>query len=419
MCEYPQDFPLIHVNSDRDIILTRRVEQFGFLACSPLRQPKTSLAALFGVYKVEVWISVLVTMTLASLFILLTANQKKYMSNLFTTLSIGFAMLLEQGAGIDKNLKKQRSLYFIFGPWIMMSLIITNSIRGDNVTKILAPLRIIPYEKFSQLFDAQFKFMDRYEFFHIASNDVVMMPGYRFAMEKSTWTAETSGRVISNKVLDRIRKGGVFSLIADYQPNYKNLWRHHEVFLGNGTLTDFRCAADFLAYVGWMRYLRVAKLFLEENHPGPEYSLGNEFIEEQIFGWKMEKVVDPRVIMRVKGLVTSGISGRWLFYEEMGKKSGNLSTKLIDRGPVGINLKGNMGELFTTFVIFSAATAIWFLFEIMYNGARSLKQYGIRKAFLDLILALSKLIWCAFKTFKHVKAKKRSYKNKPKIQAVK
>ncbi|OXA48779.1 hypothetical protein Fcan01_16181 [Folsomia candida] len=370
-CYSTHSYPLINANSERDIILTRRIEQFGFLACSPRRQPQTSLAALLGVYKIEVWVSVLVTMTVASLFILFTTKEENYISTLFTTLSIGYTMLLEQGAGLDKNLKKQRSLYFIFGPWILMSLIITNSTRGDNVTNILAPLRVTPYENFSQLFHAKFKFMDRVELFWIASNDHVYMPGYGTALAKATWTVQTSGSVISWKVLDRLRKYNVVSLI-DQKQNYRNLWRHHEVFLQNGTLTEFHCAGDLLAFLGWMKYLQVAKAFLEDNHPGPEYSLGKEFIAEQSFGWKMERVVDPRIMMRVRGLITSGISGRWIFYEQMGK-SRNFSPSAIYRAPI-------------------AAAGIAFLCERMYNGVKSLRQYGIRKAFLGLILQVNKRV---------------------------
>ncbi|OXA38762.1 hypothetical protein Fcan01_26376 [Folsomia candida] len=249
--------PSINVRDNTELELVTSVRPYGFLSCSKKRVRPSSLENLVYVFTWDLWTLLISTWFFLGLFVMLT--WKNGLTELYV-LTTGYNILLEQGSSITKNSQQETYLYFVFAPWILMSLVMTNLIRGDNVQSTIAPL-------------------------HAVLNGVQFRGGWASANTFSLANVETYSGVISYKV-------------------YKHL--------SNGSV-----------HVDNVSELEKVKALLEKYRPGPEYRIGKEFTGLIPTGWQIQNVVDPRIPVRMRALHQSGIARKWLWYSEMAEKLRN------------------------------------------------------------------------------------------------
>lgn len=380
-----EDFPILDTKSIFSPILLKGARSYGFLACSDPVDPPTSLNALLFVYTLPVWVMTLCTMIFLGVFVHVTLTLKiPGKTSLLSNLTSGLNILLEQESKIGANDLREPYLYPVCATWLLMFLIVTNSLRGDNITKtIIVPAQTIPFENFSQLIDHKFSFVDQVaarmnKYFN--GSEYVLM--YKHMIEMSLSTNAFVG-VASNKTIEHLDAHilGVDRPIA----HEKNLWqymksnRHYGIWL-----SEFPC--EKIAYLGRISDIEEAKLFLEKNHPQKVYSVGKEFITFQNFGWRLKNFVNPDVFIRIKGLVTSGILGRWIWYEEMAKTLRNrIPVEQGDQLERSLKLEGNLSELFKLLGIVLGSCLIVLLGEIGYTiYQRGLWETWVMKCLVNL-----------------------------------
>ncbi|OXA44876.1 hypothetical protein Fcan01_20350 [Folsomia candida] len=141
LCSFnrPNIHPTIDIKADLNIEIVTGSRPYGFLTCSKPRSAQTSLETLVHVFPLTLWICILLTSIFLGLFALLTTKSNVSRFDIVTT---GY-IFLEQASLIAGNGKGETHMYFVCGPWILMSVILTNLIRGDNVQNTISPIRII------------------------------------------------------------------------------------------------------------------------------------------------------------------------------------------------------------------------------------------------------------------------------------
>ncbi|OXA38856.1 hypothetical protein Fcan01_26468 [Folsomia candida] len=293
--------PTIMTKYNVSVELVTNLYPYGFLRCSKARMPQTSLRNLVNVFPMNVWICVIATLILPGLFILLVSKEHWY-NNLYLLLT-GYYILLEQHSPNAVNSKRETHIYFVSATWILMSLVITNLIRGDNVHSTISPIRVQPYENFRQLIKNRFTFVDE-------TTTIEMMgmkmynSGFYAAEALALLTIETSSSVVSIQIRKDMRDLGV---LKNYTGTKVDIWTKFPTQIME-TSSTFSCAEEKIAYLCWLGKLQETKALLEKYRPGPEYSIGKEYVAVVPSGWVLRNVIDPQVLSRIKALHESGIA---------------------------------------------------------------------------------------------------------------
>ncbi|OXA42299.1 hypothetical protein Fcan01_22881 [Folsomia candida] len=132
----------IQINQATNIPIVRIASQsHRFLTCDGLlkeAESGPSFHHLVSAYQVAPWFT-LVTL------ILLTNVVFKIIFSLSETncnaLLLMIAFLVEQGIGITPSTRKTLSALLLLAPWLLMSIIISNAYKGQNVTDLISPLK--------------------------------------------------------------------------------------------------------------------------------------------------------------------------------------------------------------------------------------------------------------------------------------
>ncbi|OXA37460.1 hypothetical protein Fcan01_27751 [Folsomia candida] len=386
--------PAIVIGADYNLELRLRTVSFGFLSCSKKRVPASTLDRLFHVFQLEVWIVTMFSLIIIGAIIHFTSNLAN--RSLMTVYINAYALLIEQNAPVATNYKKQAHLYFICGPWILMMLIITNSIRGDNVTNTVSPLSLAPFETFTQLMDAGFEFLDK--LVSVKDRGMQHLSLGRFvARQKALFSANMDSNWLEWKKME--------SLVKQRMDLYEE-----ELYTGiliqpfktSTRYKNFTC--NKLAYLGYLHELRQSQLHMEKKRgENNEYFLGKEVMVSHGTGWRLENVANPLINPRIRHLSESGIVARWLFFEkraeEFKKYDRNSS---VSKGPAALQMRGNLAELFIIFLIvfttsiivllieYALATLIVLSYDCMYYKFRYVVSFLFNAAY-ELYMALIRL----------------------------
>ncbi|OXA54198.1 hypothetical protein Fcan01_11569 [Folsomia candida] len=337
--------------------LVKSLRPYGFLSCSKRRTPKTSLENLIHIFSWHLWTLLISTSILLGVFLLSTSKSK--ISKL-EILSIGYNIFLEQGSSIARNAKGETHIYFACGPFLLTSLITSTIFRSDNVDKTIAPIRVLPYEKFDQLVENGFPFVDElvnYEAWEM------LVPGWWAANSLALATIDTSFSRLSSKAFHHFLMGNVHVNHTRIRPETNIWWNYPHQILSNSS--GFSCGSEKMAYLGWLEKLEEAKAYLENFQPGPEYSIGKEYVGVVPTGWVFENIVDPRILVRMSTLHHSGIAKKTMRYQEMaGKLRNRIPSK--DFESKALTLDGNIAQIFKIVAQILFGTACIFLIEEIY-----------------------------------------------------
>ncbi|OXA39769.1 hypothetical protein Fcan01_25566 [Folsomia candida] len=335
--------------------------------------PQTSLENLVYVFPCNLWAFIIGTSVLLGLFLVFTSKAKV---SKFEILSTGYNILLEQGSSIAGNASGELYIYFVCGPWILMSVIITTLIRGDNVQNTINPLRVLPYENFSQLIENGFTFTDEGVIYRDNEGSVFRSMGWLAAHVSARSSVETYSTLISEEVYGHFSNSGVHYDHKLIRPETNLWWQYPNQVIKNSS--RFSCASEKMAYLGWIERLRDAKVLLEKHRPGPEYSVGVESIGLVPTGWIVENIVNPRVLVRMRSLHHSGIAKKWIWYQGMAEKL-KKRKNMEDIGPEALILLGNIAQIFIIFFEVVLCTTVVFLVETIYYNISNgrLQQFCI------------------------------------------
>lgn len=197
---------------------------------------------------------------------------------------------------------------------------------------------------------------------------------------------ETSSSVISHKVYKHLSS----HVNWDHRRirEETNLWwRYPWQVISNSS--RFSCATEKMAYLGWISELEEAKELLERYRPGPEYSIGKEFIGLIPTGWEIQNVVDPRIPVRIRALHHSGIVRKWFWYSEMAEKLRNRKPYEAV-GPEPLIMGGNIAQIFVIFFQGSLFNALIFLAEKGYTTCRKITWKDLRQRYILVCVTFKK-----------------------------
>ncbi|OXA39788.1 hypothetical protein Fcan01_25448 [Folsomia candida] len=352
--------PTINMVAESWVELVTNIRPYSFLSCSKRRKPQTSLEHLVHVFPLILWAFVIGTSVFLGIFILFTSKAKV---SKFEILSTGYNILLEQGSSIAGNSSREPYIYFVCGPWILMSVIITTLIRGDNVQNTINPLRVLPYTNFSQLIENGFTFVDTIITYKDGEGFELRSIGWHAAHTRARSSIETLHTLISDQIYKRFYNFGVHYNHMRIRAETNIWWLYPDQIVNNSS--RFSCAAEKMAYLGWFDKLEEAKALLEKYRPGPEYSIGLEPIGLVPMGWRVENVVDPRIPIRMRTLHHSGIVKMWIWYKGMAEEL-RKRDRAKNTGPEALILLGNISEIFIMFFQVAVCTTLVFLVETMY-----------------------------------------------------
>ncbi|OXA43149.1 hypothetical protein Fcan01_21935 [Folsomia candida] len=329
--------PTISTMARSAIQVTKGSESFSFLTCSPPSYPKTSLEKLATVFTPDLWAWIGGTSILLAAFLCVTSSGHISIVDALTT---SYSILLEQSNPHAVNQGKKNFLYFLCAAWILTALVITNLIRGDNVTNTVSPLSVVPYENFSQLFANNFILSDREVILGCPEFFKTCLETIAFAYDAAYSIAESDfGSMINRAMYERIEK----SVTNNRIPFKQNYWLHY-----SRNKSEFSCVGHKVAILGWLEQLQEAKDYLEREKPGPEYGLGKEPMVSVKFGWATRNILDPRITMRIKALDFSNIADKWVWYAERAiiLQRRNKNNHNVATGPTPLALHGNISEIF-------------------------------------------------------------------------
>ncbi|OXA38757.1 hypothetical protein Fcan01_26379 [Folsomia candida] len=251
---YGPDPSILNVRSSTNLELVTSLQPYGFLSCSHKRSRPSSLENLVYVFTWDLWTLLISTWFFLGLFVMLT--WKKDVIQLYV-LTTGYNILLEQGSSIVRNSKREIYLYFVFAPWILMSLIMTNLIRGDNVQSTIAPLRVVLYENFSQLISSNFTFVDSVPIV-ILENGVEYHGGWTDANTFSLNNIETSSAVISHKICKQL---------INLSVHHRRISEQTDIWNKISNYSGFSCASERIAYLGFVSDLEKVKKIIGKISP--------------------------------------------------------------------------------------------------------------------------------------------------------
>lgn len=134
-----------------------------FVSCGERGIESIAFAELINVYRTWVWVAICGTI------VLMSALPSKFSSEL-TVVNQSFGILktlLEQGDPFkDTDLATPKMKWFI-GPFLFMSIVLSNAYKNNNVYNMIAPRNPLPWEYFQELVEADFEVYGRSNVFFL------------------------------------------------------------------------------------------------------------------------------------------------------------------------------------------------------------------------------------------------------------
>jgi len=328
--------PLIRVQiyeTNYQLAFVTSAEEFRFVSCGKPEKSPVDFAVYVSPFDLHTWMMLLTANFILS--VIITTNNHGSVSE---GLLRGFVILVEQGDAAVINTKRIPFLYWICGPWILITLIMTNAYKGENITKLLAPYKSIPYENFSQLVNHNFTIFTDITEIHQSSTASAVLPYFYFLMSgMKNWDKHYSPQW--KKPVQRILKG--------------REGRYKDVSFNQSRQELIACKRS--AYVGWTS--ETTQLYETVSLMFPEYKdeklyIGKEVLFKQNRGWEIDFLNDESIYTKLSILQESGIAQRFSTLLLNAKRFHNINvlnaTNKPHREVKGISIKGN---IFTVFLL--------------------------------------------------------------------
>jgi hypothetical protein len=216
-------------------------------------------------------------------------------------------MLLEQGDDIFFNPGRKGFMYWIAGPYILMSVVLSNAYKGNNITRLSAPRNPIPMDTFTQLFENGFDF---YSEFVSTYTRIEMFPARRFSFkETSVFEVWREDFEKSHKDKDNLSRNQ--QIIQRLDGKIKVL--KFGILITEEELKTFSICNN-TALLGLKSNLRsnIYKTVRKLNkNPNVDYFIGKESLMEYPVGWKVWNNYDPELYNRIRSVESHGFINYW------------------------------------------------------------------------------------------------------------
>jgi len=329
--------------------LVQKTQEFRFLSCGQPPQEPINFFLYFLAFDSLTWIFIFVVFFIATTIVNVIVKGS-FLDGAF----YGLTILFDQGQSVMVNPKKIPSIYWITGAWILMTLILTNAYKGDNITKLVSPLVKIPYGNLSQLVRDNFSFIskgiliDNYD----VSEYLPYGTGAPFEAEVEMWHGN----------ITRLYLPGWYAFLRPMFLKMKEEGYIETV----GILRN--CSGQ--AYVGWSDELEIMSIELSVLNPLAKAKIctGKEIYSSRNVGWEVIVFHDQSIYPRLSVLYESGMSQRLQGLKVNAIKlfsiaEASKNNELEERDPKGANLEGNIKTIFFIMLVLLSIACVGYGLE--------------------------------------------------------
>ncbi|OXA44569.1 hypothetical protein Fcan01_20502 [Folsomia candida] len=359
-------FPNVITTSMFGYSFVTEVKKYSFTSCGKVVKKKNLFGFFSLAFDPTTWI-LLVTFNLI-VGILLVARVKTGASilpkNFLPLLLTGFQLQLEQGVTSlsSENFKNIKMMALLF-PFFMVTIVLKNAFKGDNVGNIIAPPADKPFQKFDELYKGGYTFYSR-------------LITLQFLNGGGVEGGSEFGYILNNRLgpsqtyVSEIAPEEYNEIIAKISFANKNL----EWFISLENVLKLRRKDEEkcpkMAVMGWLNELYLIRKKLEDFYDAKKFSfsLGQQNIFTQLQGWKISHVVDPSVQKRVQDVAQFGFLEKILWYQNRSEwfdlvrdaKGRSLTT-----GHAGVKLDTNMWSVIVCLFVFQGGILAVFLVVLL------------------------------------------------------
>jgi hypothetical protein len=192
-----------------------------------------------------------------------------------------------------------------------MSLVLSNSFKGENITNLIAPRKPIEYSNFSQLIGQGFRLFGSRE------DDRELVNMTEFELYFQTKIGESYFYELSPYLRKHLKITHIDFNISDVTKIRKgtNIYRwfskiEWEAFTNSkGLSLVSKC--NNTGIVDYETKLELIAMGIKKLNPNADLKFGKESLTEKKIGWRFYKFVDRRIPIRIRNLQESGILPWW------------------------------------------------------------------------------------------------------------
>ncbi|OXA47952.1 hypothetical protein Fcan01_17022 [Folsomia candida] len=142
--------PVLSVWEDKFLFSKGSRETLTFVTCGGTSTSSVNFSGFISCFDFYTWILLLTSIFTLSSFLIITytLRSKQPLIGVQISFEVSIRALLEQGEHTTK--KSQTFLSYLFGPWILITIVLTNAFKGKNITDLTSPLRLEGITNFSQ-----------------------------------------------------------------------------------------------------------------------------------------------------------------------------------------------------------------------------------------------------------------------------
>lgn len=336
-----------------------------------------SIRGLISAFDSSTWIWFFVTLILFPAFLLSRIVQRNLSDIILNSLSV----LLEQGF-FGRISKWPR---WISGVWLLMSIILTNVYKGDNIKSLTAPRTKARLEKFDQLFQRNFTYYVSFQFSNLfvhLSNELPVgnvseilprnefLDGIIMTLIKETMFNALNGNFKSatGDVVNTVFRG------ITWPKSFRAMfnWSDSRAYL---PLLE-KCGKQ--AYVGYRREVfimaqRLSSILLRSGKTKQVVSISKESFSHIAPAWQLQGVPLPSAhfFMRVHLLWQSGLIDMWDAWsqriETWNSTRDNAVSSHWAKRPKKLTLGDNVVVVFYLYLALVAVPVVTFFKEALVN----------------------------------------------------
>ncbi|CAL8105835.1 unnamed protein product [Orchesella dallaii] len=348
-----------------------------FITCGGRKMGFLSLYGYASAFDDAFWKCLSIFILSFSILLVCTAkiNTSRSLGNiLLGAVSDPYAVLLEQGIRIQKYRSSTHYTWFTF---ILMGVVVSNCYKGNNITKLSAPLGLTNVKLFAELEDNHFEIFSR--LFNYVTFQ--FKPNYQANLSFAEWMKLKTDR--NQTVLCRLSKtaitnalGNVLSKLCDntHELTHKEINEgayNHVATVTEGYLHYIK-KCDRTAFITWSDEIQEAEPILKRILSGrvtdrktvnKMVSVGKEIASSWNVGWEIRgcKYLSAKfVAKRLASVLESGIGMQWNKWGKWVKAFNDIATaaRTID-GPVRMKMDHNVIVVFFVhFILLTAAFAV-------------------------------------------------------------
>jgi hypothetical protein len=371
------NFPQIYKVSDAttasvDVSFLPSSKYYTFLTCGGGRHEGINFYGFISPFDVKTWIAIIfISVIGVGSFIFLV---EKYVHNSNPSKNIfftGLILILEQWDRITVlNKTKQTYLYWILGPWILTSLVLSYAYRGQNITQLTAPLGKIGVSTWQHLIDMEFKLYTKILDYDPSSTNISELwkntldteacsyfyipffKQWKFRRIKGEFhkfiLSSTTCRYFENRMnpsLFNLTTKVLYHKIRFY-PDYS------KIVSGETNFASILASCQKEAVVGWNDDIeRIEGELIQKSGNGLTEPISkgreNHGLFHSKIAWKFDQMVDRHIYLRLIALQESGILAEWKYIHGLKDK---FRWNYVKSGTVtqikGLNLDGNVVTVF-------------------------------------------------------------------------